>query len=86
MSKCWHIHIEPIAIIGNERWTDGSIRQKIVGQAMACQECQAKWAYVEPEDLPHWLWERAKDEGWLPMPSLTPAIMKALEESAKTVS
>lgn len=50
---------------------------------MACQSCPAQWPYVEPWDLPHWLWERAKAEGWLPMPRLTPAIMEALKRSAQ---
>lgn len=84
MNECLHVQIEPVAIIGDERWSDGSIRRKIIGHAMACSECHAKWPYSDPEDLPHWLWERAKEEGWLPMPRLTPEIMKVLEESAQS--
>lgn len=83
MSECLHPVIEPVALIGNERWSDGGIRQKVIGHAMACSTCHAKWPYVEPEDLPHWLWERAKDEGWLPMPRLTPEIMEALKRDAE---
>lgn len=82
-ADCLHPRIEPVALIGHERWSDGSIRQKIVGHAMACSTCHTNWPYVEPWDLPHWLWRRAKDEGWLPMPQLTPEIMKALEDEAQ---
>lgn len=85
-AECLHPVIEPVSLIGERCDERGFVTRFIQGSAMACSTCHQKWSYVEPEDLPHWLWARAKAEGWLPMPRLTPEIMKALEKPLESTA
>lgn len=83
VAKCLHITIEPVAIIGTRELTNGQHNRYVASQAMQCQQCHTAWRYVDPDDLPHWLYIRLRREKRLPMPDLTPEIMKALSSSAE---
>lgn len=74
MAKCIHALIEPISIV--LRLANGL---KVRGpNAFQCSECLELWKYENLEDLPRGLYLRLKKEGRLPIPALTPEIMKAL--------
>lgn len=73
--SCQHPKIEPVEIIGTDATTGLRYR---AGSAYSCESCQGIWRYTEPEELPHWLYQRLKAKGALPMPALTPEIMAAL--------
>lgn len=79
MDECLHVRIEMVEMIGIR---PNGVRYRN-GDAMSCRDCPAIWPYVNPDDLPHWLYLRLKEEGRLPMPALTPRIMKALQDSAE---
>lgn len=74
---CIHVRIEPVAMIGTH---PNGVRY-IAGSAYSCRDCSAKWPYEDPEELPHWLYIRLEKMGTLPLPRLTPEIIRALTEA-----
>ena len=78
--SCSHVIVEPVEMIA----TDANGRRYRDGSAYSCPDCKGIWRYVEPEDLPHWLYEKLKAAASLPMPALTPAIMESLKRDASS--
>lgn len=83
--ECLHTWVQPVVVIG-QREERGRIIQYEAGNAYSCMDCRGHWAYKDPWDLPQWLYERLKEEGRLPLPHPTPAVMEALENAARAAA
>lgn len=83
--RCLHVRLEMVQILGTRRSAihPRKLEQYRKAEAISCCDCPGIWPYSEPEDLPHWLYVRLKEQGRLPGPALTADIMKALRESAR---